>query len=64
MINGDLIKESAKSRNLVIPSEDNRVKDYFFQFKTRYKTFEPKNLKLHHEKSEEKLEGIRIFIEK
>jgi len=52
-----------QSRNLVIPSEEKRVENYFFRFKPHYKTFEPKELKLRRfveEKSEKNLKRIRI----
>jgi len=46
VIYGDLIKESALSRSLFIPSEDERVINYFFQSKPHYKTFEIMKSKL------------------
>jgi len=42
-------------------------KNYFFQFKPHYKTFEPKELKLRRlvlEKPKKNLKRIRIFREK
>ena len=43
---GDLTKESALSRYLIIPSEDKRVKKYFFSINPCKKALEPKELKL------------------
>jgi len=65
VIHGDIIKESAQSRNLVITGEEKRVKNCFFQLKPHYKTSEPKKLKFHRlvqEKFEKTSKEYAFFV--
>jgi len=44
VMNGDLIRESALSRHLIIPREDKIIIKYLFQFTPHDKTFESQKI--------------------